>query len=78
MASQFGPSSLHQRDPRSALFEGYQPSGSIRSGSNGPSRANPARAYEYGGNGNLSSDRPAYRPATPNSKYVMLENTLYS
>lgn len=66
MANRFGPSTLHQRDPRSALFEGYEPRGSGRLGSNSPSRATQNRGFEYGGNGGV--ERVSYRPATPNSR----------
>ncbi|KAG4444267.1 hypothetical protein IFR05_000242 [Cadophora sp. M221] len=82
-SSRFGPSSLHQRDPRSALFEGYNGGGSA--GSNGNARSNgsvsPNRyaggGYGYsGGNtaggmnsaGGLGVESPGYRPATPNKR----------
>ncbi|KAF3342555.1 hypothetical protein VDGD_06787 [Verticillium dahliae] len=73
MASRFGPSSLHQRDSRSALFEGYN------DGSRRPPSAGPSGGYGYGyagGNGNGATSSPAFgapggfRSATPNRKYV--------
>ncbi|KAI9774890.1 MAG: protein transport protein bet1 [Geoglossum simile] len=60
MASRFGSSSLHQRDPRSALFEGYT-GGSSR---NTPS---PNRVALNGNSGGAASYN-AFRPATPNSR----------
>jgi len=82
MASRFGPSSLHQRDPRSALFEGYDAGGSERTrpGSHSPSRGEYNRGYGYSGNGGavgaLGVERPAYRPATPNSRGQYSDATL--
>ncbi|KAG5935862.1 hypothetical protein E4U60_002903 [Claviceps pazoutovae] len=70
MSQRFGASSLHQRDSRSALFEGYTPSHSPR----GPSPGNNSQGgvggnygggYGYGGHG---IERNAYRSATPNRK----------
>ncbi|KAI1447434.1 hypothetical protein F5Y02DRAFT_24343 [Annulohypoxylon stygium] len=76
MASRFGHSTLHQRDSRSALFEGY--SGSGRNSADPARRPSPSVGYGYGypgGNSNGSANnhlgvdnRGAYRPATPNSK----------
>jgi blocked early in transport 1 len=74
----FGPSSLHQRDPRSALFEGYDSGAGdrTRNASSSPSRLGYGGHYGYAGAGNgsvglvLGSEKPAYRPATPNSRYV--------
>ncbi|CRK18444.1 hypothetical protein BN1708_012344 [Verticillium longisporum] len=72
MASRFGPSSLHQRDSRSALFEGYN------DGSRRPPSAGPSGGYGYGyagGNSNGATSSPAFgapggfRSATPNRKY---------
>ncbi|KAL9949153.1 protein transport protein bet1 [Verticillium nonalfalfae] len=69
MASRFGPSSLHQRDSRSALFEGYN------DGSRRPPSAGPSGGYGYGyagGNSNGATSSPAFgapggfRSATPN------------
>ncbi|KAI5863427.1 hypothetical protein GGS23DRAFT_566944 [Durotheca rogersii] len=80
MASRFGHSTLHQRDSRSALFEGYNGG---RSSADPAKRQSPApgNGYGYGypgGNGaattaghgtHLNVDsRGSYRPATPNSK----------
>lgn len=75
--SRFGSSSLHQRDPRSALFEGYEAGGSDRPrhGSNISSRGENTSGYGYNGNGGiggLGPERAAYRPATPNSRYGYL------
>ncbi|KAI1388846.1 uncharacterized protein F4822DRAFT_404139 [Hypoxylon trugodes] len=81
MASRFGHSTLHQRDSRSALFEGYNGSG--RNSADPTRRPSPAAlgGYGYGypgGNGaavgggsgsHLGVDnRGSYRPATPNSR----------
>lgn len=79
----FGPSSLHQRDPRSALFEGYDSGAGdrTRNGSSSPSRLGYGGPYGYPGSGNgsaglvLGSEKPAYRPATPNSRYVAMSST---
>ena len=77
--SRFGPSSLHQRDPRSALFEGYDGDAGDRTKRDGssPGRSSYRAGYSYpgaingSGNPGLGVERPAYRPATPNSKHVM-------
>lgn len=72
-------SSLHQRDSRSALFEGYTGSGADSRRGITPS---PSRGYGYGypgssgapdGNGSQhlgvdSSSRGGFRPATPNRR----------
>ncbi|KAG6100308.1 hypothetical protein E4U30_004897 [Claviceps sp. LM220 group G6] len=77
MSQRFGASSLHQRDSRSALFEGYTPSHTPR----GPSPGNTSQGgvggnygggnygggYGYGGHGH-GVERNAYRSATPNRK----------
>ncbi|KAL7623978.1 protein transport protein bet1 [Parahypoxylon ruwenzoriense] len=82
MASRFSHSTLHQRDSRSALFEGY--SGSGRNSADPTRRPSPALGgYGYGypgSNGTTTShgthlsveSRGSYRPATPNSKYDSL------
>jgi hypothetical protein len=65
----FGASSLHQRDPRSALFENYHaspPPSSSRTGYYGYN--NPPQAAA-GGLG-VPQGHGGYRPATPNSRYV--------
>lgn len=65
--NRFGASTLHQRDPRSALFENY-------SGGNLASReVTPPKGGGYGyqgGNtgGGLGAPGSSYRPATPNSR----------
>ncbi|UQC74131.1 SNARE domain-containing protein [Colletotrichum lupini] len=82
MAQRFGASSLHQRDSRSALFEGYTGGGS----DNGrrPVSASPSRlggGYGYGYAGGSASPAPpmggshlgvdanrGFRPATPNKR----------
>lgn len=65
----FGASSLHQRDSRSALFEGYNAGGNDQARRASP---NVGGGYGYGGyqtNGSLGvENRGAYRPATPNKK----------
>ncbi|KAA6412377.1 MAG: snare complex subunit [Lasallia pustulata] len=67
MASRFGPSSLHQRDPRSALFENY-------TGDRSRTGSQPPRSYGYSGasgggdmNGNANANA-GFRPATPNRR----------
>jgi blocked-early-in-transport protein 1 len=78
----FGGSSLHQRDPRSALFENYTGGGNdrTRNASSTPSRPGAhGGSYRYSGAANgsaelgagLGGDRLGYRPATPNSRYVV-------
>lgn len=71
-STRFGPSSLHQRDSRSALFEGYTGDNSRR-----PVSASPSRGYGYGGypgaaspagSGHLGVDNNGFRPATPNRR----------
>ncbi|KAI1476562.1 hypothetical protein K445DRAFT_321471 [Daldinia sp. EC12] len=80
MASRFGHSTLHQRDSRSALFEGY--SGSGRNSADPARRASPALGgygYGYPGGSNGApaggssthlgvESRGSYRAATPNSR----------
>jgi len=73
MASRFGASSLHQRDPRSALFEGYSGGAEdrVRNASSSPSRPGYGGGYGYSGaanGGGLGVASPTYRPATPNSR----------
>ncbi|CAD6451792.1 a6059a3b-156b-47d8-bf9a-f564656003a4 [Sclerotinia trifoliorum] len=53
MANRFGASSLHQRDPRSALFENYNGGAGLRDGNrNGSANSSPApRGYGYTGGG---------------------------
>ncbi|KAH7320935.1 hypothetical protein B0I35DRAFT_477474 [Stachybotrys elegans] len=72
MAQRFGASSLHQRDSRSALFEGYTGDQTRR----GPS-ASPGGGYGFGGyqspggnssNGHLGVENKGFRPATPNRR----------
>ncbi|KAF4632235.1 hypothetical protein G7Y89_g5890 [Cudoniella acicularis] len=81
MAQRFGPSSLHQRDPRSALFENYNGGAPTADKTrNGTASPRPGGygvgGYGYSGGGNgvaapgggLAAERPGYRPATPNSR----------
>ncbi|KAH7153243.1 hypothetical protein EDB81DRAFT_451054 [Dactylonectria macrodidyma] len=70
MAQRFGAASLHQRDSRSALFEGYTGDGARR-----PVSASPSRGYGYGGYGAPASNGgldvnggKGFRPATPNRR----------
>jgi len=82
MASRFGPSSLHQRDPRSALFEGYDSGGNGRGrvASTSPSQVSFGGGYGYNSAGNgsahLGVENAGYRPATPNSKGQYSDATL--
>ncbi|KAH6885909.1 hypothetical protein B0T10DRAFT_87937 [Thelonectria olida] len=76
MAQRFGASSLHQRDSRSALFEGYTGDAASRR----PVSASPRQGgYGYGGYGapstsntglGISGSGPqgGFRPATPNRR----------
>ncbi|KAK1967506.1 hypothetical protein LY78DRAFT_656223 [Colletotrichum sublineola] len=80
VTNRFGASSLHQRDSRSALFEGYTGDNNRRPVSASPSRLSGGYGYGYAG----SSASPAppmggshlgvdggrgFRPATPNKRY---------
>ncbi|KAG5996777.1 hypothetical protein E4U43_002802 [Claviceps pusilla] len=64
MSQRFGASSLHQRDSRSALFEGYTPRGPSPAGSSNNNHSN-GGGYGYAGYG---VERNAYHSATPNRK----------
>lgn len=85
MRSRFGGSSLHQRDSRNALFEGYTGGNSRRSspavnaGGNygyNPYGSPPVSAYP-GYNGNAGGDSGGgYRAATPNSRGQYSDATL--
>ncbi|RYC60978.1 hypothetical protein CHU98_g5232 [Xylaria longipes] len=72
MASRFGHSTLHQRDSRSALFEGYNGADSTRRQvSASPSPALGGYGYNSSGSSgsqHLSVENRGYRPATPNSR----------
>ncbi|KYK61166.1 hypothetical protein DCS_02307 [Drechmeria coniospora] len=78
MAQRFGASSLHQRDSRSALFEGYtgDPTTMRRTMTASPSSGYGFPAARYSpavtsnGGGHLTVDRQSasYRSATPNRK----------
>ncbi|KAG6019171.1 hypothetical protein E4U41_003367, partial [Claviceps citrina] len=69
----FGASSLHQRDSRSALFEGYTPSHTPRGHSPGGGNHSGGGGYGYGygagaGTGTGTGIGAGYRSATPNKK----------
>lgn len=88
--SRFGNSNLHQRDSRSALFEGYTGAGADnrRPVSTSPSRPGVGGGYGYGypsgsgsgtptggpTSGHLGVGKGSYRPATPNSRYVAAQS----
>ncbi|KAH8593197.1 hypothetical protein B0O99DRAFT_216280 [Bisporella sp. PMI_857] len=84
MSQRFGSSTLHQRDPRSALFGNYdgQPSSShapSRNANNSsPSYAYPGSAQNLGvnGSGGAGGLGGGYRPATPNSRGQYSDATL--
>jgi blocked early in transport 1 len=62
----YGASSLHQRDSRSALFEGYNgPGANQRPVSSSPSRLG---GYGYPGGNGATPPPGGFRSATPNSK----------
>jgi blocked-early-in-transport protein 1 len=74
----FGASSLHQRDPRSTLFEGYDNGVAerTRNGSASPGRSGYGVGYGYtspavsgSGSASLGVGGSSYRPATPNSRF---------
>ncbi|GKT79111.1 blocked early in transport 1 [Colletotrichum tofieldiae] len=79
----FGASSLHQRDSRSALFEGYTGENGRRPVSASPSGLGGGYGYGYAG-GSASPAPPmggshlgvdggrGFRPATPNKRYEHL------
>ncbi|MCJ1481494.1 protein transport protein bet1 [Schaereria dolodes] len=64
-SSRFGPSALHQRDPRSALFENYT-GDKNRTGSQSPGRV--GGGYGYTGASGSGGVNGGFRPATPNSR----------
>ncbi|KAL9120002.1 MAG: hypothetical protein Q9187_003443 [Circinaria calcarea] len=66
MASRFGPSALHQRDPRSALFENYTGDRNSRPNSQSPARL--TGGYGYNGASGSGGVNGGFRPATPNRK----------
>lgn len=77
--SRFGPSSLHQRDPRSALFEGYDGGGAARAKNGNASPRDGGYGYSASpGAGMMGAERQAYRPATPNSRYEFFYTTYAS
>ncbi|KAI9742483.1 MAG: protein transport protein bet1 [Claussenomyces sp. TS43310] len=81
MASRFGSSNLHLRDPRGALFEGYNggtntsAGGGSRNGSASPSQLGVGYGGYSGGPGH-AGERQGYRPATPNSRGQYSDATL--
>ncbi|KAI9800419.1 MAG: protein transport protein bet1 [Piccolia ochrophora] len=64
MSSRFGHSNLHNRDPRSALFDSYT-GDKARTGSASPARGG---LPSHSSNGSLHGGSPSFRPATPNSR----------
>ncbi|KXJ96991.1 hypothetical protein Micbo1qcDRAFT_155738 [Microdochium bolleyi] len=76
MAQRFGSSNLHQRDSRSALFEGYTGGGSSNDASRRQFTPSPSvgGGYGYGGGAGPSSSSHLgapvgqYRSATPNRR----------
>ncbi|KAL2201731.1 SNARE domain-containing protein [Sarocladium strictum] len=78
MSQRFGTSALHQRDPRSALFEGYTGDNSRRQQYSPSPSPSVGGGYGYagsssgGGNAHLGVDAGSrnggYRPATPNRR----------
>ncbi|KAK9440447.1 Target SNARE coiled-coil domain protein [Metarhizium brunneum] len=63
----FGASSLHQRDSRSALFEGYT-GGDHTPRGHSPNPYNPGYAAAYPNGGHSERHGLGYRAATPNRK----------
>ncbi len=72
----FGTSTLHQRDPRSALFDSYT---GDRNHTNSASPARTGSRYGYtgagsgvgvGADGGMGQDNGGFRAATPNSRYA--------
>ncbi|KAH6656722.1 hypothetical protein BKA67DRAFT_165410 [Truncatella angustata] len=76
MSSRFGSSNLHQRDSRSALFEGYKGGADTTRRQYSASPASVGGGYGYGGypgsNGSGGGlgvpSSGGFRPATPNSR----------
>jgi len=70
MSSRFGSSSLHQRDPRGALFEGYGGGFNDRTRTNSSFNGRPSQGNGFSGSDHLGLGVPrtGYRPATPNSR----------
>lgn len=79
--SRFGPSTLHQRDPRSALFDSYT---GDRNRTTSASPARTGNGYGYagagsgvgvgvgaGGGGGMGQVNGGFRAATPNSRYAL-------
>ncbi|KAI1083826.1 hypothetical protein F5B20DRAFT_351380 [Whalleya microplaca] len=78
MASRFGHSTLHQRDSRSALFEGYTGGAADTTRRQLSTSPAPRAGYGYGyaggsngtpsAGGHLGVENRGFRPATPNSR----------
>ncbi|MCJ1232076.1 protein transport protein bet1 [Varicellaria rhodocarpa] len=64
--NRFGPSALHQRDPRSSLFDNYQGDRKSRPSSQSPARLN--GGYGYNAGSSSEGMNGGFRPATPNKK----------
>ncbi|CAJ2511539.1 Uu.00g071640.m01.CDS01 [Anthostomella pinea] len=82
--SRFGASNLHQRDSRSALFEGYNSGGgdatrrhpSPLAGGYGYNGGNQSSSQHLGVDNNGRGGSAGYRPATPNSRGQYSDATL--
>ena len=74
VSSRFSTSTLHQRDPRSALFDSYTGDRN-RTSSNSPARGGSGYGYAAGsgvgvGGSGMGQVNGGFRAATPNSRYV--------
>lgn len=83
ISSRFGTSTLHQRDPRSALFDSY--TGDRNRTDSASSAGRSGSGYGYAGSGSgmsggaggeaggsIGQVNGGFRAATPNSRYVLL------
>ena len=81
VVSRFGPSTLHQRDPRSALFDSYVGDRN-RTASASPARAGSGYGYTgaagsgvgVAGGAGMGQVNGGFRAATPNSRYAKRNN----